>query len=250
MTFQNPPQSIGFLEPYDLRISSYQFPTSWGFDPKIFDFEILKKFDDNFYYKVIFDDNFYNNSRFLIYKDKKYSKHFIIHFLKEHKYNYASKKQVLTVVEEILTLSEKGIRPSYKAIIRSLGYARCQILFRHYYYSDYVIGWGLIKAVNTGSVLNWSKNKIKKWKQAFRKVALKIQREILFFAKIKYDQYCIDNYWRMEGLSKTPVRSEPRSLAYLAFHSLPESQHKLVSNLEFPVLDRCIDRLLHRHPYM
>ena len=73
---------------------------------------------------------------------------------------------------------------------------------------------------------------------------------ILFFAKIKYDQYSIDNYCRMEGLSKTPVRLEPRSLAYLAFHSLPESQYKLVSNLDFPVLDRCIDRLLHRQPYM
>ena len=46
------------------------------------------------------------------------------------------------------------------------------------------------------------------------------------------------------------VKSDPPSLAYLAFHSVPESQYYLLDDLELSVLNCEIKRFLSPHLYM
>ena len=204
------------------------------------------------------------------------------------KIKYATKKQLMTIIKNIAQLSEKGVLPSCKALIHSLGYAQCHTLFTYYCYSDDVIYWGMVNAVNSGLFLNFSKNMFKKWIKVFKKTHIKIQKRLIeqaLFSKLlsylKSKKHIRDKDFCMTPLhlrkvGKTicqtdfiedkliasnsiylggdhyfpTVKSDPPSLAYLAFHSVPESQYPLFDGMVLPVLDRWIDRFLSPHLYI
>jgi hypothetical protein len=206
------------------------------------------------------------------------------------KIKYATKKQLMTIIKNIAQLSEKGVLPSCEALIRSLGYVQCHTLFSYYFYSYGVIYWGMVNAVNSGLFLNFSKNMFKKWIKVFKKTQIKIQKrlieQVLFSKLLSYlkskkhvrdkdfcmtplhlrkvgkkicqtdfieDKLIASNSMReiLWGNNYFPtVKSDPPSLAYLAFHSVPESQYPLFEGMVLPVLDRWIDRFLSPHLYI
>lgn len=204
------------------------------------------------------------------------------------KIKYATKKQLMTIIKNIAQLSNKGVLPSCEELMRSLGYAQCNTLFKYYYYSDDVIYWGMVNAVNSGLFLNFSKNMFKNWIKVFKKTHIKIQKRLIeqaLFSKLLYylkskkhvrdKDFCMTPL-HLRKVGKTicqtdfikekliasssifieadhyfpTVKSAPPSLAYLAFHSVPESQYPLFEGMVLPVLDRWIDRFLSPHLYI
>lgn len=204
------------------------------------------------------------------------------------KIKYATKKQLMTIIKNIAQLSYQGVLPSCERLMCSLGYAQCNTLFKYYYYSDDVIYWGMVNAVNSGLFLNFSKNMFKNWIKVFKKTHIKIQKRLIeqaLFSKLlsylKSEKHVRDKDFCMTPLhlrkvGKTicqtdfieekliasssiymyadyhfpTVKSDPPSLAYLAFHSVPESQYYLLDDLELSALNCEIKRFLSPHLYI
>ena len=275
---------------------------------KIDDERIMKKFkeknlnDDIFQnagtectdVKTFFENHWYRNQDKFRLSKYRYHRYFVDEERKNilkiinPKIKYATKKQLMTIIKNIAQLSEKGVLPSSEGLIRSLGYVQCNTLLKYYYYSDDVIYWGMVNAVNSGLFLNFSKNMFKNWIKVFKKTHIKIQKRLIeqaLFSKllsylksekhIKDKDFCMTPlHLRKVGTSRysidflekkliasssiyinadyhfPTVKSDPPSLAYLAFHSVPEFQYHLLDDLELSVLNCEIKRFLSPHLYM